>query len=75
MSREKEISIQEKIHELRAKQRKFSCWEAERAQEIKHLIMQQSQIEDDIICLEIELDTLKSNGQRNGLLSKLGRML
>lgn len=75
MSRPQEIAIQEKIHELRAKQRKFGCWEIEKAQEIKHLIMQQSQLEDDIIALEVELAALKSNGQKTNLLNLIGRML
>jgi hypothetical protein len=75
MSRTDEIAIQEKIHELRAKQRKFGKWEIEAAENIKHLIMQQSQIEDDIIALEVELAALKSHGQRVSLLTKIGRML
>lgn len=75
MSRSQEIAIKEKIHEARAKQRKFSKWEIEAAESIKHLIMQQSQLEDDIIALEVELAALKSKGQRDTLLSKIGRML
>lgn len=75
MSRQEEIGVQEEINSLRAKQRKLGCWEIEKAQEIKHLIMQQSQIEDDIIELEIKLATLKSNGSRLSLLTKIGRML
>lgn len=75
MSRAEEIAIEEKINEARAKQLKFSKWEVEKAQEIKHLIIQQSQLEDDIIALEVELDALKSKGQRESLLSRIGRMI
>jgi len=50
------IAIKERINELRAKQRKFSIWEAQKAQEIQHLIRSQSQLEDDIIILEYELE-------------------
>lgn len=72
MSRAQEIAIKEKINEARAKQIKFGNWEIEKAQEIKHLIMQQSQLEDDIIALEVELAALKSKGQQETILSKLG---
>lgn len=67
MSRSQEIALKEKINEARAKQRKFSKWEIEAAESIKHLIMQQSQLEDDIIALEVELDALKSKGQKTNL--------
>jgi len=75
MSRSEEIAIQEKINEARAKQRKFSKWEIEATQEIQRLIVSQAQLEDDIIALEVELAALKSKGQRDSLLSKMGRLI
>ena len=75
MSRAEEIAIQEKIHEARAKQRKFSKWEMEKTQEANHLFTQQCQLEDDIIALEVELAALKSKGQRDSLLSRIGRLI
>ena len=48
------IAIRERINELRAKQRKYQCWEALAAHRAHRLMQMQSVIEDMVIALEYD---------------------
>lgn len=71
----KEIELRRELLKLLTEQTQLSNWEKEKALEIKHLIMQQGQLEEDILRIEISLAALKSKGQSNSLLSRIGRLL
>lgn len=55
MRTEAQIALKERVNELKAKQRKLQIWEGQRALEIKHLILMQRWLQEDIDKLEKEI--------------------
>lgn len=68
MRTSEEIALQEKINELRAKQRKYSNWETEATKEAERLFVKQTEIENELVALESKQAALKSKRKRESLL-------
>lgn len=61
---DKTIALKERINELKCRRITLDRWRMERAKDIQSLIIQQSVVDDDIMCLEVELARAKSDESR-----------